>query len=133
MNEFEVARILIEHITKVRGDELRAAYPGMNVIVGPVPKYPRSTIIVRDEHSHILHSECIESIYSMVNPGIHRHQRHMATESEEFVLLLPDSLNYKGLPGFLIKDIQVHGGGDRVGAFIYNEGGGIKPYQPPSD
>jgi hypothetical protein len=92
MNEFEVARILIEHITKVRGDELKAAYPGKNVIVGPVPKYPRSTIIVRDEHSHILHSECIESIYSMVNPGIHRHQRHMATESEEFVLLFQEDL-----------------------------------------
>ena len=131
MNDFEVARILIEHLTKVRGDELKAAYPGMNIIVGPVPKYPRSTIIVRDEHSHIVHSECIESIYSMVNPGIHRHQRHMATESEEFVLLLPDSLNHKGLPGFLITDIKVHGGGDRVGAFIYNEGGAIKPYQPP--
>ena len=131
MNDFEVARILIEHITKVRADELKAAYPGMNIIVGPVPKYPRSTIVVRDEHSHIVHSECIESIYSMVNPGIHRHQRHMATESEEFVLLLPDSLNHKGLPGFLITDIKVHGGGDRVGAFIYNEGGAIKPYQPP--
>ena len=131
MNDFEVARILIEHITKVRADELKAAYPGMNIIVGPVPKYPRSTIIVRDEHSHIVHSECIESIYSMVNPGIHRHQRHMATESEEFVLLLPDSLNHKGLPGFLITDIKMHGGGDRVGAFIYSEGGAIKPYQPP--
>jgi len=131
MNDFEVARILIEHITKVRADELKAAYPGMNIIVGPVPKYPRSTIVVRDEHSHIVHSECIESIYSMVNPGIHRHQRHMATESEEFVLLLPDSLNHKGLPGFLITDIKVHGGGDRVGAFIYTEGGAIKPYQPP--
>jgi hypothetical protein len=133
MNEFEVARILIEHITKVRGDELKAAYPGKNVIVGPVPKYPRSTIIVRDEHSHILHSECIESIYSMVNPGIHRHQRHMATESEEFVLLLPDSLNYKGLAGFVITDSKVQGGGGRVGAYIYNDGGGIKRYQPPSD
>jgi hypothetical protein len=131
MNDFEVARILIEHLTKVRADELKAAYPGMNIIVGPVPKYPRSTIVVRDEHSHIVHSECIESIYSMVNPGIHRHQRHMATESEEFVLLLPDSLNHKGLPGFLITDIKVHGGGDRVGAFIYNQGGAIKPYQPP--
>ena len=131
MNDFEVARILIEHLTKVRADELKAAYPGLNIIVGPVPKYPRSTIVVRDEHSHIVHSECIESIYSMVNPGIHRHQRHMATESEEFVLLLPDSLNHKGLPGFLITDIKVHGGGDRVGAFIYNQGGAIKPYQPP--
>ena len=130
MNEFEVARILVMHLSKVREDELRAAYPGKNIIIGPVPKYPRCTIVVRDDDARIVHSECIESIYSLVNPGIHRHQRHLATVSEEFVLLLPQSLNHKGLPGFLITDIKVHGGGDKVGAFIYNEGGAIKPYQP---
>lgn len=132
MNEFDIARILVEHLSEVRGRELRAAYPGKDVIVGPVPKYPRSTIIVRDEHSHIVHSECIESIYSLANPGVHRHQRHIATESEEFVLLLPEVMNYKGLPGFIITDIKVHGGGDKVGAFIYYENGTIKPYLPPN-
>ncbi len=49
MNEFEVARILVEHLSKVREDELRAAYPGKNIIIGPVPKYPRCTIVVRDD------------------------------------------------------------------------------------